>query len=276
MKDAEQMDNILALLQANIDAIPSAYDSMGDTLIQLKKENQYLAIMERLHFQIWSYSESVSLLIAKQKYDEAGMLLRYMFETISLMQYFYERPYESERWWDLQKVIAPAPPYKKQDFYEYKRYDKKTFLKFLQKNGYYETLPLVNHKNWNRAMWFSPIYIRRNIDHSKFFNDGTNREMAKGANELYNILSKYVHPSIEILDYQQGRDIEFESLIFKIILNFLDIANKIFLWLFGDHLSDKVRKEINALIFQGIELFNSELYKELVDLAFEYYSDEKW
>jgi len=262
---------ILDVFNSYLKAIPEAYKSMDLKIIEeIPEEQLHRTLINRLHWHVWSFSDSIIMMNTYRKYAEANMLLRYIFEATLLIQYLHEYPYEAKRWLEFQNFCLKIDENAKENYKNYMKMNHSKFKKFLLKNEYHKILPKIKSKNYNGAKTFSPEFLRKNVKHDKFFSDAPNDELTESANELYHIMSKYVHPSIAIVEYYKERDIEYELDILKLALNYFDIACKIFLNEFEDFISEEMKEEIQIHIFKSIKIFDERQYNELKELSRKY------
>ncbi|GEM_PF-6277302 len=137
-----------------------------------------------------SQTESILILIENGKYLEAYSLLRNLFESAIFLLYITEYPFEAERWLNFQKMDFKVQM-------QYKKNNKKLhdFKNFLTKNNHRELLNCINSDNFQDYRDFSIWFIREQAFKKHSSIDGDDFK------EFYFQLSKFVHPSIAALNY---------------------------------------------------------------------------
>lgn len=258
----KEYQEVLSVLKSYLELIPKVYKSMDIKKLEaIQKEQPHLIVINRLHWHVWSFCDSVIMMNTYRKYAESNMLLRYIFEATLLIQYFHQYPYEAKRWLDLQEITIGK------DYDNYKKMNCKDFIAFLRKNNYIDIISKITKDNYKGAKWLNPVFIRQNIDHNRFFTDAPNDELIDGSNQFYSIMSKYAHPSLTIFEYNGKNEIEYELELIKMALNFFDVTNRTFLAEFENFISKEMKEEMEIHILKNIEIFDKKLYNNLKTIA---------
>ncbi len=259
-----EYEEIFLVIRKYQTIIPKIVKSMDlDKINQLSKEHPFYMILINFNWQIYSLSDSVIMMNSLNRYNEASLFLRTMMETTLLLQYLNQFPQEAKRWLEFQDLWLLK--FSKKD--EYQRYislDYPKFIRYLQEKGYGQVIQHINKRNFRKAKKFDPGFIRQFVDHERFFTDGTNYQQRQGSNALYDILSKYSHPSFVVFEGPY-KDIEIELENIKIALNFVDVICKLFCIEFKDFLPKEMTFELKLLNLCIVKIFDKKQYDSLID-----------
>jgi hypothetical protein len=257
-----EYEGIFILLHKYHMILPQLIKSMDLESIDKGKKRHFHKVLINLQWHIYSLSDSVIRMNACLKYNEAGLFLRTMMENYLLLQYLYQYPEEAKRWIEFQELFLNESSEK--DEYMKLKYDE--FIDYLDKKEYKQVIQLIDERNFHNAKMFNPGFIRQFVDHELFFSDGTNMQLQQGSNNLYDILSKYSHPSVAAFE-GPSKDIEIELENIKLALNFVDIICRIFYSEFNNLLSKEMLTELDLLNLSIMRVFDKKQYGILIDLA---------
>lgn len=257
----QEYNEIFILFRKYQMIMPQLIKSMDLENIDKSEKRHFHKVLINLHWHIYSLSDSVIMMNACLRYNEAGLFLRTIMEISLLLQYMYQYPEEAERWIEFQELFLCKSS--KKD--EYMKLNYNEFIDYLDKNGYEQVIRLIDEKNFRNAKMFTPGFIRQFVDHERFFSDGTNMQLRQGSNNLYDILSKYSHPSVAAFE-GPSKDIEIELENIQMALNFVDIICRIFYSEFENLLSKEMLTELDLLNISIMRIFDKKQYDSLIDL----------
>ena len=102
----QEYDEIFIILQRYHEKYPKAIKEIGwEMLESINLNNPKLTTILNLHWQLFSLSDSVVMMITNLNYRGASIILRNMMEITLLIQYFDQYPDEARRWNDYQKIL---------------------------------------------------------------------------------------------------------------------------------------------------------------------------
>jgi hypothetical protein len=192
------------------------------------KETYFYQVTELLHRKIISLVESIIVLNRNYKYAESRMILRNVFETGIFILYLQQYPNESIRWmnWNnLPMADKDKIPRKYEDF-----------KKFLENNGYTDTVSILTKKNCNLIRNFSPSFIRDMVFGNNPNYDGTDFK------EFYDLVCKFSHPSFVSMNQNDSLNLNAKTDIEKSTLFILIESSTIFIDILKDFIEDSYKE----------------------------------
>ncbi len=140
----------------------------------------------------------------------------------------------------------------KKDNWWYSDLDFLGFKSYLLEKGYLEIAENINQDDFEKAKWFAPSFVQKNVDYARLFNM-PEKEIRWAVKDLYNLKSMFIHPSIATSLYKNKRNINQELGTLTITYLFFDAVNEILLSDYGELIPEDMKNDVESLIKKANE-----------------------
>ena len=271
----QEYDEIFIILQRYHEKYPKAIKEIGwEMLESINLNNPKLTTILNLHWQLFSLSDSVVMMITNLNYRGASIILRNMMEITLLIQYFDQYPDEARRWNDYQKIlINKAFNIDKKPYLKYIRLKFKDFKELVRNKGYKDTSH-ITEKYYRGALTFTPSFIFWNVNYEKHFQYVTNYNQRLISRNYYDILCKDAHLSFTLFE-QIDKDIEVELECLKQALSFTEIIFKIIFNEIRTFIPKETANEMHLLLLSMLKVLDKNTFDRFIDEMAESIDNEK-